>query len=144
MRETPADGRCLKGGPRALARAARLYVRGMPGIAILTGIVLSGLSLSGCSLGSDSNFTLFADPGKYQYYSCDQIAAEMKSWANREKELKSLMDRADESAGGTAVGLIAYKADYVAAGEELDLLKATAHNKNCDQAPSWRSDAVIH
>jgi hypothetical protein len=143
MRETPADGRCLKGGPLALARAARLYARGTPRIAILTGIVLSGL-LFGCSLGSDSNFTLFADPGKYQYYSCDQIAAEMKTWANREKELKSLMDRAEESAGGTAVGLIAYKADYVAAGEEVDLLKATAHNKNCDQAASWRSDAVIH
>jgi hypothetical protein len=141
MRETPADGRCLKGGPLALARAARLYARGTPRIAILTGIVLSGL-LSCCSSGSE--FTLFADPGKYEYYSCDQIAGEMKSWANREKELKSLMDRAEESAGGTAVGLIAYKADYVAAGEELDVLKATAHNKNCDQAPSWRSDAVIH
>jgi hypothetical protein len=99
--------------------------------------------LSGCSSGGYSGFTLFAEPGKYQYYSCEQIAGEMKNWTHREQELKSLMDRADQSAGGAAVGLIAYKADYVAAGEELDLLKATAHSKNCDQDASWRSDAVI-
>jgi len=98
--------------------------------------------LCGCSSGSDAGFTFFAEPGKYQYYSCEQIAAQMKVWAHREQELKSLMDRADRSAGGAAVGLIAYKADYVAAGEELDLLKATAHSKNCDQDASWGRDAV--
>ena len=47
------------------------------------------------------------------------------------------------SDGGTAVGLIAYKADYVAAGEELELLKTTARRKNCEQAKAWRSDSVI-
>jgi hypothetical protein len=143
MREMLADRRCLKGGPLALPRRARLSADGAPRTAVLTGVTVSALLLSGCSSGSDTNFTLFADPGKYQYYSCDQIAGEMKVWARREQELKSLMDRADQSAGGAAVGLIAYKADYVAAGEELDLLKTTAHNKNCDQSASWRSDGVI-
>jgi hypothetical protein len=102
-----------------------------------------GWFLGGCSSGPDSSFSLFAEPGKYQYYSCDQIAGQIKSFAAREQELKTLMDRAEQSAGGTAVGLIAYKADYVAAGEELDQLKATAHSKKCDQAASWQSDAMI-
>jgi hypothetical protein len=104
---------------------------------------LVGVLLSACSLGTEPGFTLFADPGKYQYHSCEQIASEMKFWTTREQELKSLMDRADQGAGGAAVGLIAYKADYVAAGEELDVLRATAREKNCAQAGSWRSDTAI-
>jgi hypothetical protein len=106
-------------------------------------VLATALLLGACSSGADSSFSLFAEPGKYQFHSCDQIAGEIKSWSHREQELKTLMDRADQSAGGAAVGLIAYKADYVAAGEELDLLKATAHSKKCDQAASWRSDGVI-
>jgi hypothetical protein len=106
-------------------------------------VVAAGLLLGACSSGSDSSFSLFAEPGKYEYYSCDQIAGQIKSWSQKEQELKTLMDRADQSAGGTAVGIIAYKADYVAAGEELDQLKATAHSKKCDQAASWRSDGAI-
>jgi hypothetical protein len=140
---------------KALARGLGAFMRDTSGddgwappVSARTGaisamILAAGLLLAACSSGSDSSFSLFAEPGKYQYYSCDQIAGEIKSWSRREQELKTLMDRADQSAGGAAVGLIAYKADYVAAGEELDLLKATAHSKKCDQAASWRSDAVI-
>jgi hypothetical protein len=99
--------------------------------------------LAACSTTSDSSFSLFADPGKYQYYSCEQIADQFKYWTGREQELKALMERAEQSAGGVAVGFIAYKADYVAAGGELDQLRSTAKEKNCAQAQSWRSNTAI-
>ena len=72
-----------------------------------------------------------------------QLAVELKNWTKRQQELKSLLDRADQSAGGSAVGLLAYRGDYVNAGEELQMLHTTAHNKNCEQDESWRSSAAI-
>jgi hypothetical protein len=139
MRDKSGDGRC-KGAPPVPGRVGAVDIRFSPAPAV---VLAAALLLGACSSGPDSSFSLFAEPGKYQYHSCDQIAGEMKTWSRREQELKTLMDRADQSAGGAAVGLIAYKADYVAAGEELDLLRATAHSKKCDQAASWRSDGVI-
>jgi hypothetical protein len=118
-------------------------VRAMPRAAVQASVALASLFLAACSLGSEPGFTVFADPGKYQFYSCEQVAGDLKYWLQREQELKQLMDRADQGAGGAAVGLIAYKADYVAAGEELDLLHAAAREKKCAQAESWRSDAAI-
>jgi hypothetical protein len=110
---------------------------------VMVGIVLAGALLTACSSSSDTSFSLFVDPGKYQYHSCVQIAGEMKNWSRREQELKALMDRAEQSAGGAAVGLIAYKAEYVAAQEELELLQSTARSKKCEQDGTWRSSTVI-
>ncbi|HEY6258348.1 MAG TPA: hypothetical protein VIY51_21400 [Xanthobacteraceae bacterium] len=89
------------------------------------------------------SFSLFAEPGKYAYHSCAQIAGEIKNWTRRQQELKFLMDRADQGVGGAAVGFIAYKADYVTAGEELELLRATGRSKKCEQDETWRSNTVI-
>ena len=111
--------------------------------AVAAGIGLAGILLAACSSSGETSFSLFAEPGKYQYYTCAQIAAEVKNMARREQELKSLMDRADQSAGGAAVGFIAYKADYVAVSEELDSLHAAARSKSCEQEQTWRSNAVI-
>jgi hypothetical protein len=105
--------------------------------------LLAHAALAACSTGSDSGFSMFVDPAKYQFHTCAQIAGEMKNWSHRRQELKSLMDRAEQSVGGSAVGLIAYRGDYVAAGEELDLLQSTGHAKNCDQDQAWRSSTAI-
>ena len=103
-----------------------------------------GVALAGCSTpASDSSFTVFADPGRYLYYSCDQISAQMKHWTTREQELRLLMDKAEQSAGGAVVNLIAYKADYVAATEELRILDKAAREKNCTLPGSWGSNSII-
>ncbi len=73
-------------------------------------------------------------PGRYLYYSCDQINAQLKHWTTREQELRLLMNKAEKGAGGAVVNLIAYKADHVAATEELKLLNKTAREKNCTTA----------
>jgi hypothetical protein len=124
--------------------AARpIAVRRAPHAVALAGIVLAGPLLAACSSAGDTSFSLFAEPGKYQFYSCVQIAAETKGVTKHEQDLKALMDRAAQSTGGAAVGFIAYKADYVAASEELESLHAAARSKNCEQDPTWRSSTVI-
>jgi hypothetical protein len=95
-----------------------------------TALLAAGL-LPGCSSSLDSRLTVFADPGKYDYHSCDQIAGMQKHWRSREQELKQLMDKAEQSSGGAVVNVIAYQADYVGAREELKVLEATARTKNC-------------
>jgi hypothetical protein len=53
------------------------------------------------------------------------------------------MDHAQQSAGGALVNVLAYKADYVAASEELKVLEITARNRHCGSAESWRSNSAI-
>jgi hypothetical protein len=99
--------------------------------------------LSGCSSGPDNMATIFADPGKYEYHNCEQIAAQVGSYTKREQELRALMNKASEDAGGGFVNAIAYKQDHVAATEELRVLAATARRKNCNSPADWRSNTVI-
>lgn len=127
MRERRAEIRCR----RSLLASAL--------VALLTASTLADCSSTGDSAG----FSIFADPGKYQSYNCAQIADQIKNWTGKQHDLKLLMDRADQSPGGAAVGFIAYKADYVAAGEELDQLHYSARSKKCDQDQAWRSNTAI-
>ena len=96
--------------------------------ALLAGALLSGALLAGCTTSVENTFTLFADPGKYEFYSCDQITAQRKHWSTREQELRTLMTKAEQDTGGVIVNVLAYKAVDVAASEELKVLEATARS----------------
>jgi hypothetical protein len=104
---------------------------------------LTGAFLAGCSTIGDSSLTLFADPGKYQYSTCEQLAGQRKNWSSRQEELRLLMDKAEQSTGGAIVNVLAYKADYVAASEELKVLESAARSKNCDTPANWGSNSVV-
>ena len=54
------------------------------------------------------------------------------------------MDRADQGAGGALVNVLAYKADYVAATEELKLLERATRAKHCSSPENWSSNSGIH
>ena len=120
----------------ALARAAALGVLGVFALS-------AGAFLSACSSPGDSRLTVFADPGQYDFYSCDQIVGQQKYWQTRELELKQLMDKAEQSAGGAFVNAIAYQAEYVSAKEQQQVLAATARAKNCATPETWRSNSSI-
>jgi hypothetical protein len=122
------DGRLAPRSPRVARAAAGL---------------LTAAVLAGCSTPGDSTFTVFADPGKYQYYSCEQIAGQIKHWTTREQELRALMDKAERGAGGAVVSVLAYRTDYVAATEELKVLAMTARGKNCEAPGTWSSNSAI-
>jgi len=121
-----------------IARHRRL--RKLPPVA---GVILAGSVLVGCSLTGDSPMTVFADPGQYQYHTCEQLAGQRKHWTTREQEIKQLMDKADQGAGGAIVNVLAYKADHVAATEQIKLIEAAARSKNCETPANWRSNSVV-
>jgi hypothetical protein len=87
--------------------------------------------------------TVFADPAKYQYSSCDGLNKQRQTWSTRQQELKQLMDRAEQSAGGAVVNVLAYQADYAAASEELQLIEHAARAKNCDSGANWPSSSAV-
>ncbi len=111
-------------------------------VAALIAPLVAG-ALAGCSGLSDNPFTVFADPGKYEYYSCDQINAQRKKVSTREQELRELMNKAGQEMGGAVVNVLAYKADHVAASEELRVLESAARSKNCETPANWRSNSSI-
>lgn len=130
---------------RDLAR--RRLVRRPNGAALrcapLVGGFFAAAALAACSSIGGDPLTVFADPGKYQYNTCEQIAGQRKNWATREQELKMLMDKAEQSTGGSVVNVLAYRADYVAASEELKILENTARVKNCDRPENWKSNSSV-
>jgi hypothetical protein len=106
-------------------------MRTAPLVALFDGLLVGGV-LSACSPAAVGPVTVFADPAKYQFYSCEQLAGQRTYWTNRELELKLLMDKAEQGAGGPVVNVIAYQTDYVTAREEVKVIDTTARAKNCD------------
>src|SRR4051794_9473333 len=100
-----------------------------PLLAFTSGVVCG--FLVGCSPVAMGPMTFLVDPGKYDYHNCEQLAEQRKKAADRELELKLLIDRAEQAAGGGAVSVIAYQGDYMMAREELKVIDATARAKNC-------------
>jgi hypothetical protein len=84
-----------------------------------------------CAPAAMGPVTMFADPGKYEFFSCEQLGTQRKQWVERELELRLLMDKADQGAAGPVVNVVAYQADYVAAREELKVIDATWTAKRC-------------
>jgi hypothetical protein len=123
----------------ALSGLARVTTFG----ALAAGVLAAGGMLSACSsaekvlennpLTANNPFTVFADPGEYSFYNCEQLANQRTGWKAREQELKLLMDKASQGTGGAVVNAIAYQGDYVAATERLKVIEMTARNKNCPQ-----------
>ena len=101
----------------------------------------AGAFLAGCAAaGNTSALNIFADPGKYQFSSCENLAAQHRSWQSKEEELRLLMDKAEKGTGGAVVNVLAYQADYVAATEELRIIDSAARAKNCN---SWGSNSAV-
>ena len=101
-------------------------------VARIASTFMVGAFLSGCAPTGNSSLTVFADPGKYQFSSCESLVNQRKTLANKEEELRLLMDKAEQSSGGAVVNVFAYKADYAAVNEELRLIDSAARAKNCN------------
>ena len=121
-------------GPRLIDKSWPVSRRAW---ALLRGIVLLAMlglacALCGCA-GSDSG-ALLIDPGRYDLFKCDDLAARWKLVSARERELRGLMDRASQSGGGAVVGSLAYRTDYETVLSDERLLQRTAAAKNCPQS----------
>jgi hypothetical protein len=122
MRGLPVGSRCA----RALVLAMALF------------------GVTGCA-SSDGQFSamMFADPGKYLYKTCDEIAAAAIYAEARQKKLAELIAKAEQGTGGAVVGTIAYRGEYRTVSEERVVIEDTARSKNCLTSGNWRSREVI-
>ena len=85
----------------------------------------------------------FADPGKYEFYSCEQLLPQRTIYQNREQQLKLLMDKARQGTGGAAISVVAYQGEYTAVQDELKVIDATARLKKCSTPANWASSSAI-
>jgi hypothetical protein len=105
-------------------------------------VAIISLTVSACTSALEQA-TLFTDPGQYEFHNCEQLAQERQRKTKRAQELKQLMDRAEQSTGGAFVNVIAYKADYVSATEELKMIKSTMRVKKCSTPENWGSTSAF-
>jgi hypothetical protein len=91
--------------------------------------------LAGCASGGGDGPYFFADAGKYQFHTCEQLATASKQKRDRHRELKELIDKAEQAAGGQIVSVLAYRSDYVAVNEELQVIDSTIREKKCAASP---------
>jgi hypothetical protein len=133
----------LRANGRAVVSERRDNVAAWPRKHATLAIALIAGAVSACSSAGNNPLTVFVDPGKYQYYSCEQIAANRKHWSTKEQELQALMDKAEQGAGGAIVNVLAYKSDHIAASEEVKVLDVAARAKNCENPANWRSNSAV-
>jgi hypothetical protein len=96
-----------------------------------------------CSTSNSVDVMLFADPGKYEYHSCEQILKAGNGVAERELRLRTLIQKAEQSAGGGLVGTVAYRGEHRTVVEELAVIDSVSRRKNCLTPPTWRSSTAI-
>jgi len=150
----------IRNGTRLLGRPAGATGRGVgrvitradrPRIRALVGVLIAAAVLAGCSTMKDGVGALMVDPGRYEGYNCKELAGQWSALLAREKQLRNLIDRADESTSGVVIGALAYRSDYQTVLEQKKVLQRTAAEKNCQittpapaPAPAFSSDKMIH
>ena len=91
-----------------------------------------GASLGGCAnVGDSFASAAFVDPAKYGQYDCKQLEAERKALATRTAELQGLIAKAETGVGGSVVGELAYRNDYISARASSKLADETWQQSKC-------------
>jgi hypothetical protein len=101
------------------------------------------LGLAGCGATQDAG-SILIDPGRYSVYHCDDLAARWKVLVGREKDLRALMEKANQTPSGAIIGSLSYRTDYESVLSEERLLQRTAAEKNCNFSTRFQSDQIIH
>lgn len=95
------------------------------------GLGCAALALGACTTGVYTG-SFWVQPGKYDFLKCPDLARITLADSAREKELVSLMERADKEAAGPLVNLMVYRSDLEQVRADLALLQETARQKGCD------------
>lgn len=97
------------------------------------GAALAAL-LSACGTAEEAS-RFVVSPGKYEIYTCQQIADQMQKTQSEVARLEGLLARASQGQGGQVIGEIAYGPDYLANTGDLRELRRSAAAKNCANVP---------
>ena len=116
--------------------------QGNPGVGramrklVLAGVGCAALALGACSTstGLDKVYTdgFWVQPGKYDFLKCPDLASRWINDSNQEKQLLSLMARADQEAIGPLINLTVYRADLEQVRSDMVLVQRTAREKGCE------------
>ena len=88
--------------------------------------------LGGCAnVGDSFASAAFVDPAKYEQFDCKQLEAERKALATRTAELQGLIAKAETGTGGSVVGELAYRNDYISARASSKLAEETWQRNKC-------------
>jgi hypothetical protein len=98
------------------------------------GSIVAAGALAGC-VADQGPGQIAVDPGRYEFYHCNDLASQLKILQAREAELRMLMAKAGESGGGVVVGALAYRSDYETVLSQEKLLQRTAAEKKCEVEP---------
>jgi hypothetical protein len=91
-----------------------------------------GAGLGGCAnVGDSFASAAFVDPAKYEQYDCKQLEGERKALATRTAELQGLIAKAQTGTGGSVVGELAYRNDYISARASSKLADETWQRNKC-------------
>jgi hypothetical protein len=114
----------------------------MTGIRCTAMLLLAAGTLAGC--GTTGGFdSVLVDPSRYEGYNCKELAGQLQNLDKREKELRNLIDRADESTSGVVIGTLAYRTDYQTVIADKKVLRSAMAEKKCQLTPSLTSDQII-
>lgn len=94
-------------------------------------VVLMAAALGGCATAANVVGDPFVAPAKFQYLRCEDIGKRLVSSQSRERELQTLMDRANGGTGGGAVNALVYGPDLQTVQSELRQLRQAAVDKRC-------------
>ena len=95
------------------------------------GLILAS-TVAACSTTLEDAGNLYLAPGKFDFLKCPDLAKRSMEASAREKELTSLMDRANQDPAGPIVNALVYSTDLNTVRAELAQLRKTAAEKNCD------------
>jgi hypothetical protein len=101
-------------------------------------LLVLGTTLGGCAnVGDSFASAAFVDPAKYEQYDCKQLEGERKALATRTAELQGLIAKAETGTGGSVVGELAYRNDYISARASSKLADETWQRNKCvDSSPT--------
>jgi hypothetical protein len=100
--------------------------------ATAAGLLVLCAGLGGCAnVGDSFASAAFVDPAKYDQFDCKQLEVERKAQATRTAELQGLISKAETGVGGSVVGELAYRNDYISARASSKLAEETWQRNKC-------------
>jgi hypothetical protein len=129
----PRAATAAPSGPSmTLGRMRKPWARGVAMI-LIAGIVSA---CTGTGTFDSDALSIYAAPGKYDFLDCATIATRLQGASARETQLRELMSRANEAAGGSIVNAMVYQDDFNTARADVRALRKAAEAKRCDSAPA--------
>ena len=115
-----------------LGRMREFRVRGLA-MVLIAGIVSA---CTGTATLDPDALSIYAAPGKYDFLDCNTITARLAGASARETQLRELMSRANEAAGGSIVNAMVYQDDFNTVRADVRALRKAADDKKCSIEPA--------